>query len=170
MFVHDVVQPSNKLPSPWEWEEVLGLASKKRRDKYQPVAGDTALQQAVPPETFALFADIRHINACAMHEAQHCGFPPGKEVCLYLVGNSSFWFWFLGHPSEAEFWFCFRFQIFGLEFFLEFHCWKVIKLEFWFQNLEFQFCLRRELSTSHSVPENNRNILSRQNYIYSLYL
>jgi hypothetical protein len=52
------VQLSNELLSPQEWEEVLGLALKKRRDQYQPVAGHITLQQALPPKMVALLQKI----------------------------------------------------------------------------------------------------------------
>ncbi len=71
------------------------------------------------------------------------------------------------------------FQIPGIPvgFFLEFHCWKVIKLEFWFAKLGIlvffhvgtqyiSFCTYRPRLTS----ENSRNIFFCQNYIYLLYL
>ncbi len=65
------------------------------------------------------------------------------NITLGVVGNSNFWFQFLGLPSEAEFQFRFRFWIFRSEFFLEFRCWKVITSEFWLQNSEFHFFLLR---------------------------
>ncbi len=57
---------------------------------------------------------------------------------ITLVGNSNFWFRFLGPPSKAEFRFCYWFQRFQSELIFEFSCWKIEKSEFWFQNLEFQ--------------------------------
>ncbi len=43
---------------------------------YNPPAGS-------PTQDGCSAAEDRHINARAVHEAQHCGFPPGKEVRLY---------------------------------------------------------------------------------------
>ncbi len=42
-----------------------------------------------------------------------------------------------GPPIGRKFRFVFWFRIFRLDFFFEFHCWKVIKSEFRFGNLEF---------------------------------
>ncbi len=60
-----------------------------------------------------------------------------------LVGNSDFWFWFLRPPLEVEFWFCFRFRKFWLDFWNS-DVWKVRKLEFRFAKFGIPIiCLRR---------------------------
>ncbi len=49
-----------------------------------------------------------------------------------LVGNSDFWFRFLGLPSQAEFRFCVRFRRFRLEIFQNSDVWRVRKSGFQF--------------------------------------
>ncbi len=60
------------------------------------------------------------------------------EKLLIYVGNSDFWFWFLGPPLEAELRFRFRFWRFRSDFFFKLRCWKIEKSEFRFRNLEFR--------------------------------
>ncbi len=61
-----------------------------------------------------------------------------------LVGNFNFWFWFLGPPLEAEFWFCYWFQKFCSDFFWHSNVWTVRKLKFRFAKFGILvICLRR---------------------------
>jgi hypothetical protein len=68
-----------------------------------------------------------------------------------LVGNSDFWFWFLGPPSEAEFWFRFWFQRFPLDFFLNSAVENSTNQNSDSKNSPKK--LTNERSTPHFVPE-----------------
>ncbi len=77
------------------------------------------------------------------------------EYLEALVGNSDFWFQFLGSPLEAEFRFRFWFLRFRSDFFFEIRCWKIEKSEFRFQNSVFR---RKKMNVGFNIPHLTQDI------------
>ncbi len=102
--------------------------------------------------------------------------PPAKTRLWIPTFGSDFWDPHRKQNSDSVF----DSKDFGRIFFLNSNVWRVRKLEFRFQNLEFRYLIRKQIhippqkprftEENHCHTRRRENYFSRQTYIYSLLL